>query len=304
VDFVKVTAQFPWWIGLVLAISSYLVLHYFATPHFAPSGNIKNLSTTVSGQLIRVFATAGQYILPILFLIGSGISALSPKNKSVSSEKDALSLGHKERREPTLSASLLNEDAHEFSRDGATKSRPDTWSIEPLRMIDWKRFEEVCAEYFRLCGFHATTQSHGPDGGVDIKLYALIDTTRIVSIVQCKRWNKMIGPKHLRELLGVMTATKVTRGVFVTSSTFNDEATRFASENRIHLLDGREFLKGILGRSVADQNRLLEVATEGDYLTPSCPSCGSKLVDRENKKDKSHFWACPNYPRCRYTLRA
>jgi restriction system protein len=69
-------------------------------------------------------------------------------------------------------------------------------------MMDWKRFEAVCAEYFRLCGFHATTQSHGPDGGVDIKLYTLVDTTRIVSIVQCKRWNKMIGPKPLRELLG------------------------------------------------------------------------------------------------------
>jgi restriction system protein len=62
--------------------------------------------------------------------------------------------------------------------------------------------------------------------------------------------------------------------MFVTSSTFNDEATRFGSENRIYLLDGREFLKRILGRSVADQNRLLEVATEGDYLTPSCPFCG------------------------------
>ena len=199
---------------------------------------------------------------------------------------------------------MLNEGAHEFSKNGAIRSRPDAWSIELLRTIDWKRFEEVCAEYFRLCGFHATTQSHGPDGGIDIKLHTLIDTTRIVSIVQCKRWNKMVGPKPLRELLGVMTATKVTRGMFVTSSTFNDEAKRFASENRIYLLDGHAFLKDILGRSVVDQMRLLEVATEGDYLTPSCPSCGSKLVDRENKKDRSHFWGCPNYPRCRYILPA
>ncbi|MEO8159486.1 MAG: topoisomerase DNA-binding C4 zinc finger domain-containing protein [Betaproteobacteria bacterium] len=70
------------------------------------------------------------------------------------------------------------------------------------------------------------------------------------------------------------------------------------------MLDGPAFLKLITNRSPAEQERLLQVATQGDYLTPSCPSCGSKLVDRENKKDKSHFWACLNFPRCRYTLRA
>ena len=88
------TFKFPWWIGLILAVSSYLILHYFATPHVVPSGKIKILSMTVSGRSIRELATAGQYILPILFLIGSGISALSPKNKSVSSEKIAFFLRH------------------------------------------------------------------------------------------------------------------------------------------------------------------------------------------------------------------
>jgi restriction system protein len=171
-----------------------------------------------------------------------------------------------------------------------------------MRAIDWKRFEEVCAEYFRVCGFHASTQSHGPDGGIDIKLYAPNDQRQIVNIVQCKQWSSQVGPKLMRELLGVMTANKVPRGTFVTSSTFNDDATQFAAKNRIHLIDGKHFLKQILERTQSDQERLLKVATEGDYLTPTCPSCGIKLVTRENRKDKSKFWGCLNFPTCKFRL--
>jgi ssDNA-binding Zn-finger/Zn-ribbon topoisomerase 1 len=43
-------------------------------------------------------------------------------------------------------------------------------------------------------------------------------------------------------------------------------------------------------------------ATMVAYLTPSCPICGIKLVKLERKKDKSPYWGCANYPRCRITL--
>lgn len=78
---------------------------------------------------------------------------------------------------------------------------------------------------------------------------------------------------------------------------------RFAKENSIHLIDGLTLLNKILERSPEEQSRLLVIATEGDYLTPTCPNCGIKLVRRENSKDNSSFWGCRNYPRCRYTLR-
>jgi restriction system protein len=100
-----------------------------------------------------------------------------------------------------------------------------------------------------------------------------------------------------------MTASKVPEGIFITSSTFNDEATRFALKNNIDLINGARLLKLIYDRPATDQARLLEVATEGDYLTPTCPNCGIKLVKRENSKDKSIFWACTNY-RCKVTLNA
>ena len=188
--------------------------------------------------------------------------------------------------------------------DVGDRPGPAALSLELLQSIDWKLFEEVCAEYFRLCGFHATTQRCGADGGIDIRLGLPSDPSRIVNIVQCKRWGKPVRIKELREFLGVMAANKISHGVFVTSSTFNVKAKKFAAENGVYLLDGEGILKRIMERSRADRERLLEIATEGDYLTPTCASCGIKLVSRRNKKDNSTFWGCINYPQCWYTLPA
>ncbi len=47
-------------------------------------------------------------------------------------------------------------------------------------------------------------------------------------------------------------------------------------------------------------NRLLAFATEGDWTTPTCPSCGAKMVDRDSKRGR--FWGCSNFPNCKATL--
>ena len=112
----------------------------------------------------------------------------------------------------------------------------------------------------------------------------------------------MVGPKEVREFLGVMTDRKVSEGIFVTTSVFHDESIRLAVYNHIDLIDGKDLLKKIRALSSAQQERLLKVATEGDYLTPSCPSCGIKLITRERGKDKSKFWGSLNFPSCRCTL--
>lgn len=310
-DIVEIIATFPWWVGIALAAVAYIGLHWVASWQIAPPRSGQGMGGFAGAQLIHVLATFGQYVLPGLFLVGSALSATANWNRR-SGEGQALPAGKPPRgvRETAgtsvLPPAVRSQNLYELWKSNASTvpSRADQWSLELLRVIDWKRFEEVCAEYFRVCGFHAETQSHGPDGGVDVTLYAPRDRTSIANIVQCKQWSRPVGPKPLRELLGVMTAKGVARGTFVTASTFNEQAESFAAENRIHLIDGAGLLKRILDRSPEDQQRLLRVATEGDYLTPSCPSCGTKLVRRENKKDQSVFWGCGNFPRCRYTLKA
>lgn len=75
-----------------------------------------------------------------------------------------------------------------------------------LDRIEWKRLEEVCAEYFRLIGLVARTQACGADGGIDIWLAAPDAPDKTTKIVQCKSLNSPVGIKLMREFLGVMTA--------------------------------------------------------------------------------------------------
>lgn len=167
---------------------------------------------------------------------------------------------------------------------------PKTWTLELLKQIEWKRFEEVSAQLMRELGFRAQTNPCGADGGVDIKLYkdGSIDPD---ALIQCKAWNKQVGVKEIRELLGVITHQK-TQGIFMTTNVYSQEAENFGKENKIDLIDGKRFLEIVQTMSEEKQNRLLNTATEGDYTTPTCASCGIKMARRTT------FWGCTRYPKC------
>ena len=84
--------------------------------------------------------------------------------------------------------------------------KPYEWSLDLLKEIDWKNFEHLCANYFKAKGRKAEVTNLGADEGINIILYELNDTERILGIVQCKAWKrKLISVKHIRELLGIMT---------------------------------------------------------------------------------------------------
>ncbi|NOT17807.1 MAG: hypothetical protein HOP20_07060 [Sulfuriferula sp.] len=181
-----------------------------------------------------------------------------------------------------------------------THSKPDTWSLALLKQIEWKRFEELCAAYFRELGLRAETIKCGADGGVDVKLFRG-DASEPHSILQCKAWNsRYVGVKPVRELFGVMAHQKIRSGIFLTTSTYTEDALTFAKEHPIFLIDGEKFFNMIGKLSHEAQQKLLAVATEGDYLVPSCPSCGIKMIER--KGPKSRFWGCSNYPKCKLTF--
>jgi restriction system protein len=172
--------------------------------------------------------------------------------------------------------------------------------VDALRTLEWKRFELFCARYYEAVGFKTETLEAGPDGGIDVKLFK-IDSSTPLAIVQCKAWNTShVGVKEIRELLGVMAHAKVGRGIFVTTGTYTKDALDFGAANPIQLLDGAAFEKKILELPAEKQEALLKFAFEGDYRTPTCASCGVKMVARESKRGS--FWGCKHYPRCKSTL--
>ncbi|WP_374600609.1 restriction endonuclease [Niveibacterium sp.] len=181
-------------------------------------------------------------------------------------------------------------------------ARPTEWSLTVLRDMEWKRFEDLCLAFYRAKGIRAESTPLGPDGGVDVRLYRdNADPQRCTVIVQCKAWGeRSVGVKRIRELRGVMAHEGVDKGFFMAPGRYTEEARAFAAANHITLLDGRQFL-AMLQRLPAEVSRnLLAAATAGDWSTPSCPSCGTKMVARESVRGA--YWGCAVFPKCRQTL--
>jgi restriction system protein len=176
------------------------------------------------------------------------------------------------------------------------------WTPELLKRLDWRRFEELCAAYFEIQGFRTDLAYSGVDGGVDIKVYEQGAKSASI-IVQCKPWNAYrVGIKPVRELRSVMASGSVGEGVLVTSGKFTQEARDFAGKEKISLIDGTELL-GKIGELVPEKSlALLKVATQGDFLTPTCPTCAIKMISRKSTTHGRAYWGCRNYPGCKQTF--
>lgn len=184
-----------------------------------------------------------------------------------------------------------------------TPTRPTDWYQPVLEVIEWRRFEALVETLFQQGGFITESQSHGADGGVDIRLYSRNQPGAAVSLVQCKHWKtKRVGVDKVRELRGVLAAEGVERGQLVCSTAFTPEAQAFAKDNGVNLLGAEELLSLIRKRSPEQRQALLDVALEGEYWKPTCASCGVKMVERAPRGGGRKFWGCANYPKCRNVI--
>ena len=66
------------------------------------------------------------------------------------------------------------------------------------------------------------------DGGIDVVLY--LDRLRLTKVyVQAKKWQHKIGAGELRDFVGALTAHHASRGVFITTSDFQQSADSYLS---------------------------------------------------------------------------
>lgn len=284
----------PWWVSAVLAVGGYVMLH-----QIVPAMTADSPITRAMGQAFKPFGT----VIAVMFgLIAAILYFKQQPSKALQlvpapESRDIL----RPNRNPAIpdTDSVAEVWGQSMQKTGAPVplAKPTAWSLELLRQIEWKRVEELTAAYFREKSFRTETIKAGADGGIDVKLFSTGKTDPF-AVVQCKAWNtQKVGVKPVRELLGVMAHEKVAKGIFVTTGEYTQEAIAFAKENPINLITGEMLSKGIFALADDARARLLAVATEGDYTTPTCPSCGIKMVRRTS--DRGAFWGCTNYPRCK-----
>lgn len=192
------------------------------------------------------------------------------------------------------------------SRDEPPVARIEEWSLELIQSIEWKRFEDVCQKFYELKGIRSECTPLGPDGGIDIRLFQDTDSPeQATAIVQCKAWgSSFVGVKPIRELLGVMVHEKIVKSFFMTSGSYSEEAKAFAAPSRITLIDGKMLLAMFNRLPDEPRQTLFRFATSGDYNTPTCPSCGTKMRLIQGQDGKRDFWGCGNFPKCRQKLGA
>ncbi|APE06893.1 MAG: DUF2034 domain-containing protein [Alteromonas sp.] len=166
-------------------------------------------------------------------------------------------------------------------------------SIETIRQLHWRNFEELVAEAYRRQGYRVTEGGFGADGGIDLELRK--GEERV--LVQCKQWKaQKVGVSVVREMFGVLTASNADKVIVICSGKFTQQAIDFTSDKPIELITGNELLS------------LVKDAQAEPIIAPvqqaSCPRCGSELVERQAKRGTNAgntFLGCSSFPKCRYT---
>ncbi len=283
----------PWWISIIIAVMVLVVLKWLVPAAVASNAILKPMALALSGI---AWVISGVFL--IVGLISFAREKFSTSNTPVPPQKS------QGLRDPGgIAKATLDDPQSDYGETPpASRTKPTDWSIGLLRDLEWKRFEDVCQMFYQIKGIQAATTPLGPDGGVDIRLYQ-DDSGNPTSIVQCKAWaNRLVGVQPVRELLGVMAHEKIAKGFFMASGHFTDDAQSFAQSNPITLISGDMLLTMIQRLAPEQQKSLLAFATEGDYITPTCSSCGIKMRRVAGTNGRQDFWGCQNYPRCKQKL--
>lgn len=173
------------------------------------------------------------------------------------------------------------------------------WSLELLKRLEWRRLEELAVAYFETLGFTVRV-SPGLEGA-DIRLE--VGAGGAATLARCKAWNAYgIGIKAVVALRAKMAADGIGRGILLSAGRFTHEARTLAPAQGIELLDGAALLARITALPPQTSLALLRFATEGDFLTPTCPSCAVKMVSRQSTQGGRKFWGCPYYPHCKHIV--
>jgi len=283
-DIMDLVAMLPWWVGVMLALVSYLLLHSVASQQVVATAQPGQVGAMVTQTLWKTLAGVGQYILPLLCLAGAGMSAW------------------RRRARQNLVTDVVQSKA-----------------ADALDGMSWREFEMLVGEGFRLQGYQVVeTGGGGADGGVDIVLTRAGRNGGEKFLVQCKQWRAFkVGVDVVRELYGVMAARGATGGFVVTSGRFTDEAINFASGRNVNLIDEPK-LHGLIRQGKAGINRSparsgsSSSAATAPAVPPnpaqmqaaSCPLCSKPMVRRTAKRGAnagSEFWGCTGYTACRGT---
>lgn len=120
-----------------------------------------------------------------------------------------------------------------FDAVATLDSRPDLMDMSP------GNFEHLVRQIFEAQGAEGWTTQESKDDGVDAVIVQRKALMGGLSIVQAKRYSRVVGVSHIRELAGAMEEKKAGWGILITTSWFASGCRKKAREHgRMELIDG------------------------------------------------------------------
>lgn len=135
--------------------------------------------------------------------------------------------------------------------------------------------------------------------------------------VKTYKWEKQVSLSTMREFVAALVdigRTENDKAYIITTTTFTNEAKKYATSHHIVCMDYSTFktmFDTISNISPENHNRLLWYVNKIDYTKnqkftqhiKSCPECWAPLVKRYNTYKKSYFLGCQNFSItwCTYT---
>lgn len=119
--------------------------------------------------------------------------------------------------------------------------------LDRIKKVEPKFFETLVVDVLMAMGYGGSRIDAGQivgmtgDGGID----GVINEDKLgldVVYVQAKRWgNRTVGSQELREFVGALSGRKASKGVYLTTSIFSDDARAYIRNvpQKIALIDGQ-----------------------------------------------------------------
>jgi hypothetical protein len=97
-----------------------------------------------------------------------------------------------------------------------------------LHALTPRKFEELVGRILEDLGYSVTLTPIQKDGGYDLLAETRLDTGRVLTLVECKKWSPTnpVGIEIVRNLYGVLTLERATNAMIVTTSRFTKDAKR------------------------------------------------------------------------------
>lgn len=305
----------PWWLYLAMAIVVFVACgagYEFSRQWVdAIAPNERVFAHTFLVNFLGVLRIA----LPLFLLILGVLALVAPRRAGPGSTQVA-GAGTDREPEPASRVTPPTASPREKPTAPASKtgkpSRAKFSSLSEavgvnyglLRRMEWRRFEIVCAEYLRCLNYEVLETGFGAKDAVDLEVF-LPGKGELMSVVKCVAGSRPVDIGAVRALLDTMKRRRVGEGMMFAVCGFTRRAERFAARHRVALVSGETLCSRIRGLDAETQSSMVSVATSGDYTTPTCPTCGVKLVLRRRSRSRPgrrEFWGCMNFPRCKVTF--